>query len=60
MELWDEVRKALSLEKLNDTTSLHISEEDDDDIDEIYQNLYAARMRWANGAAFAESLPHYN
>ena len=45
MELWDEVRKALSLEKLNDTTSLHISEEDDDDIDDIYQNLYAARMR---------------
>lgn len=47
MELWDEVRKALSLEKLNESTSLHISEEeeDEDDIDEIYQNLYAARMR---------------
>ena len=46
MELWDEVRKAISLEKLNETSSLHISEEDeDDDVDEIYQNLYAARMR---------------
>ncbi|XP_067929191.1 uncharacterized protein [Watersipora subatra] len=44
MELWDEVRKALSLERLKDTTSLHISEEEDDE-DEIYQNLYAARMR---------------
>ena len=45
MELWDEVRKALSLEKLKETSSLHISEEEDEDEDEIYQNLYAARMR---------------
>lgn len=47
MELWDEVRKAISMEKLHETNSLHISEEDDDDVDEIYQNLYAARMRLA-------------
>lgn len=45
MELWDEVRKAISMEKLYETSSLHISEEEDDDVDEIYQNLYAARMR---------------
>ncbi|KAF6028517.1 hypothetical protein EB796_013167 [Bugula neritina] len=44
MELWDEVRKALSLEKIGDTTSVHISEEEED-ADDLYQNLYAARMR---------------
>lgn len=49
MQLWDEVRKTISLEKLNEnTTSIHISEDDDEDIDEIYQNLYAARMRLDN------------
>lgn len=45
MELWDQVRKALSEERLKETTTLQISEEEDDEEDEIYQNLYAARMR---------------